>query len=166
MKLLVIRHGIAEEIGNPSHGGKTDARRHLTSKGRKRMRRAAKALVRLVPRIDVLATSPLARAVETGEIVAADRKGLSPVQIAPLSPRKTPQSLLQWLQQQPKDATVAIVGHEPNLGIFVSWMMTGLQEPFVVFKKGGACFLQIDGEIRAGRAKLDWMLKSSQLRDL
>ena len=75
-------------------------------------------------------------------------------------------ALLNWLQQQSADSTVALVGHDPHLGTFVSWMMTGLQEPFVAFKKGGACLLHIDGEVRAGRAKLMWLLKSSHLRKL
>ena len=91
---------------------------------------------------------------------------VSAVQIARYPRRKPVAALLQWLQQQPADATIGLVGHEPQLGLFVSWMMTGLQEPFVAFKKGGACLLEIDGEVRAGRAKLIWMMKSSQLRGL
>ena len=53
-----------------SRTGKPDALRPLTRAGRKKMRRAARGLARLVPHLDALATSPLTRAVETGEIVA------------------------------------------------------------------------------------------------
>jgi phosphohistidine phosphatase len=166
MKLLIIRHAIA---ANPAGGAletRDDAQRPLTKLGRRRMRRAAKAIAELVPDLKVLATSPLVRAVQTGEIIGNAYEGLSAVQIAPLAPRKTVAALLQWLQQQRADATVGLVGHEPQLGIFASWMMTGLQEPFVTFKKGGACLLEIDGEIKAGRAKLTWLLKPSHLRKL
>ena len=159
MKLLIIRHGIAEDVD-----GKDDAQRRLTGQGRKRMRREAKALRRWVRQIDALATSPLIRAVQKGEIVAAEYEGLKPTVIAPLSPGKTPMALLHWVQKQPADSAVALVGHEPALGIFISWMLTGLQESFVILKKGGACLLELDGEIRAGRAKLSWFAKPSQLR--
>jgi hypothetical protein len=33
-------------------------------------------------------------------------------------------------------------------------------------KKGGACLLKIEGELRPARAKLQWHLKASQLRDM
>ena len=166
MTLLIIRHAIAENPEGLARNGKDDAQRALTKQGRRRMRRAAKAIRQLVPDLKLLATSPLVRAVQTGEIIKAAYEGLPMVQIAPLAPRKSVAAILQWLQQQKPDATIGLVGHEPQLGVFVSWMMTGLQEPFVVFKKGGACLLQIDGEVRAGRAKLMWLLKSSQLRKL
>ena len=50
--------------------GRDDRLRPLTPEGRKEMQRVAPGLARLVPTIDVLATSPLARAAETAEIVA------------------------------------------------------------------------------------------------
>lgn len=166
MTVLVIRHAIAENPEDVARERANDAQRPLSKQGRRRMRRAARGIRRLVPIINVLATSPLVRAVETGEIIVPQYEGLKAVQIAPLSPRKPVAALLHWLQQQPADATVGLVGHEPHLGIFVSWMMTGLKESFIAFKKGGACMLQIDGEVRAGHAKLVWLLKSSHLRRL
>jgi phosphohistidine phosphatase len=161
MKILIIRHGIAEDVE-----GMQDAERRLTAQGRKRMRREARVLCKMVPHIDIMATSPLVRAIETGDIVAGKYEGLKPVPIAPLSPGKTPMALLNWVQKQPGSATVALVGHEPSLGVFISWLLTGLQESFVVLKKGGACLLELDDEIKPGRAKLIWFLKPSQVRDL
>src|SRR5207302_88491 len=134
--------------------------------GRRKMRQAAAGLRRIVPSLDLLATSPLTRAVQTGEIVAKAYDGARTVQVAALTPRKPAAALVEWLQAHPRDATVALVGHEPHLGAFVSWMLTGLQESFVVLKKGGACMLEVDEAVRAGRAKLLWMLKPSQLRKL
>jgi phosphohistidine phosphatase len=166
MKLLVIRHAIAEDPEAFAKTGEDDALRPLTKAGRKKMRRAAKGIHRLVPNLDVLASSPLVRAIQTAEIVASRYQGLQTIQIAQLTPRKPLQALQQWLATQPADATVGLVGHEPHLGTFVSWMLTGLQESFVIFKKGGACLLEITGEVRAGRAKLHWFLKPSQLRKL
>jgi phosphohistidine phosphatase len=166
MKLLVIRHAVAEDRGEFARSGHDDAQRPLTKQGQKRMRRGAKGLLRLVPTIDMLASSPLTRAVQTAEIVADVFDGLTLIQIGQLAPGKTPAVLLQWIGKQTPEATIALVGHEPHLGVFVSWMLTGLQESFITFKKGGACMLELDGEIKAGRAKLLWLLKASQLRDL
>lgn len=166
MKLLIIRHGIAVDREAFGRDGQEDAQRPLTRRGRRRMKRAARGLARLEPGVGALATSPLVRAVQTGEIVASAYQDLTPVQIPQLLPRKPVRALLSWLNQQDSAATVALVGHEPHLGLFASWMLTGLQDSFVVLKKGGACLLELEGELGAGRAKLSWLLKASQLRDL
>lgn len=166
MKLLIIRHAIAGTREEFARTGKDDAQRPLTRDGRRRMRRVAKGLHKLVPEISVIGSSPLVRAAQTAEIVASRYEGLNFVQIAALSPRKPNPVLLNWITQQGPDSTVALVGHEPHLGTFVSWMLTGLQESFIELKKGGACLLEVEGEIRAGRAKLVWLLKPSQIRKL
>ena len=63
-------------------------------------------------------------------------------------------------------STVALVGHEPQLGLFVSWMLTGLQESFVQMKKGGACLLELKEQVWPGRGRLLWSLAPAQLRAL
>ena len=74
--------------------------------------------------------------------------------------------MLTWLQGQGKDQTIAVVGHDPHLGIFVSWALTGLQESFVELKKGSSCMLRFDDDLKPGRAKLVWLLQPGQLRAL
>src|SRR5205807_56870 len=111
-------------------------------------------------------SSPLVRAVQTAEIVAEAFDGARSVQIAALSPRKPPAQLLEWLQAHPPDATVALVGHEPHLSTFLCWLLTGLQESFVDFRKGGAAMVEAAHPVTAGRAKLLWVLKPSQLRNV
>jgi phosphohistidine phosphatase len=61
---------------------------------------------------------------------------------------------------------VAIVGHEPHLGQFVSWALTGLRESFVELKKGQAVLLEFPDEVRPGRARLVWSLRPGQLRKI
>ena len=75
-------------------------------------------------------------------------------------------ALLKWLQAQRPDATVALVGHEPQLGTFAGWMCTGLQESFLSLKKGGACLLRLKADVKPGRATLVWSLAPRQLRAL
>jgi phosphohistidine phosphatase len=173
MNILVIRHAIAadRERYADKHDG-DDGLRPLTARGRKRMRGAARGLRRVVPKVDLLATSPLTRAVQTAEIIAAAYHGVKRVEVAQLAAEKSVTSLLRWLQDlhagrpDKKDFTVALIGHEPQLGVFVSWMATGLQESFVQFKKGGACLLHCNADVKPGRATLLWLLKPSHLRVL
>ena len=166
MNLLVIRHGIAAEREEFAKSGKDDGLRPLTREGRRNMSRAAKGLRRIVPKIDVLAASPLTRAVQTADIVAEAFPKPDVVRLAALSPGAAPAALLDWLRARPDGATVALVGHEPHLGTFVCWMLTGLQESFFPMKKGGACMLEVSDPLRAGRARLLWAMKPSQLRKL
>jgi phosphohistidine phosphatase len=168
MNLLVIRHAIAEdrkEFSKRSKGA-DDGLRPLTKAGRRKMRLGARGLASLVPSVDVLASSGLKRAQQTAAIVAVHYPKAKGVRLAELSPNKPVKQLLTWLQQQDKDRTVAVVGHEPHLSTFVSWCMTGLQESFVELKKGSACMLRFDQDVKPGRAKLLWLLKPGQLRAL
>lgn len=165
MRILIIRHGIAEE-SEPGTKGKDDALRELTKAGRQKMRKAAKGLKQAVAAIDVIASSPLVRAAQTADIVASAFGGVRVVQIAPLSPRKPPAQLVEWLNAHPPDSTIALVGHEPSLSVFLCWLLTGLQESFIVLKKGGAAMIEANHTVTAGRCKLLWMLKPSQARRL
>ena len=164
MKLLVIRHAIAEDPKVFAKANADDGERPLTPRGRRRMRAGALGLRRVAPEVDFLATSPLTRAEQTADIVARAYKELKVIKLNHLAPEASVQSLLKWLQERKHDSTVALVGHEPQLGIFVSWMLTGLQESFVKLKKGGACLLELKEQVRPGRARLLWALAPAQLR--
>ena len=172
LEVLVIRHAIAEDPKAFAKTGRPDALRSLTGPGRKKMHRAARGLARLVPRLDVLASSPLNRALETAEIVAERYDDQHVIRLPALAPGKSAAQVMDWLREQAEhankgaDVTVAIVGHEPGLGELVSWMLTGLRESFIPLKKGAACLLEFKGEVKPARAKLLWSLKPSQLRNL
>ena len=167
MRVVVIRHAIAEDRDDFAKTGRDDAERPLTKEGRRKMRAAAAGLRTLVKRIDVLATSPLVRARQTAEIVREAYGGeLETAEVPALEPAKPVNAVLHWLQGQPAEATVGLVGHEPQLGMLVSWLLTGEQRAFVELRKGSASLLEFDGEVKAGGAKLAWMLKPSQLRAL
>ena len=168
LRVLVVRHAIAEdrEAFAKRARGESDGARPLTREGRRRFEQGAKGLVSLVPKVDALATSPLTRAIETAEILAGHYKGLKLVRLSALAPGKAPGLTLEWLREQPTGRTVAVVGHEPHLGEFVSWCLSGLRESFVELKKGSAVLLEFGGEIKPGRARLLWALKPSHLRGL
>ena len=165
MKLLIVRHAIAEEREDFARTGKDDRLRPLTDDGRKRMKQGARGLRSLVPEIDLLATSPLTRAAQTGAVVDSVYGGLREVEIAELAPEASPIELLSWLRKQTGE-TVALVGHEPSISLAVSWLLTGTEKRLFSFRKGGACLLEFPGEVGAGTASLLWALTPAQLREL
>jgi phosphohistidine phosphatase len=163
MRVLIVRHATAEDASDNAGG---DEARTLTKDGRRKLRAAAAGLREVVKGVDVLATSPLVRAVETAEMVAEAFDGVKPCKIDELKPGKPVKGVLQWLQGQAADATVALVGHEPQLGLLVSWLLSGEQRAFVRPKKGSACLLEFEGKVKAGSAVLLWLLTASQMRKL
>jgi phosphohistidine phosphatase len=166
MRILLIRHGIAEDREGFAESGREDALRPLTRGGRKKMRRASRGMALLVPDVSVLGTSPLLRAVQTGKIIVRQYESLEPVQVPQLLPRKSLPSLLTWVSSQKSDATIALVGHEPHLSTFAGWLLTGLQESFVDLRKGAAVLLELGDEVKPGHARLLWALRSSHLRKI
>jgi phosphohistidine phosphatase len=161
MDLLVVRHGQAE----PRADGGSDAERRLTEDGRKKLRRSARGLHKLVPELAGLASSPLLRAVETAQILSEVYGGLGIEQTSVLEPDADPKQLGEWLAGQ-SAATLAIVGHEPLLSQAVSWFLSGLRSSFVELKTGGTCLLRFPDEIGPGRAALLWALPPWPLRKL
>lgn len=165
MELLVIRHAIAEDREAFARTGRDDALRPLTAKGRRRFEESARGLRTLVDTIDVLATSTLARAIETGELLAGEYELRRATQLAELAPEADPASLSPWLRKHRARSSVAIVGHEPHLSRLVEYLLTGSPgRGFVSLKKGGACLLGLDEAAEAGRAELRWLLTAAQLR--
>lgn len=166
MFILLVRHAKAEPRPLLALRPKQDARRPLTDAGRKRMRRAARTLRKLLPAIDVLAASPLVRARETAEIIAARYDGMPVVELVPLSPGGSEHDLLEWLREQRADATIGLVGHEPDLGLFASWLLSGKKSPFAPLRKGGACLIRFAEMPAAGGGALEWWLTPKLLDKL
>lgn len=165
MNLVIFRHGPA---GNPEKWeaeGRDDRLRPLTPKGKKEVRKAAAGLTGLVPGLDVLATSPLVRAAQTAEIVAAEY-GCEIETLESLAPERDPDELLPWLQAQPSSGTVGLVGHEPHLSTLAGYLLTGRKASFMELKKGGACLLEMEDPPRAGKGTLQWLLTDRELRRL
>src|SRR2546428_12294889 len=98
MQLLVVRHGIAVEQDEWAREHSDDTERALTAEGKKKMKECAKGLRAIVPRVDVLATSPLTRALQTAAILATVYDKGAPVIVDALSPGQHPPALAAWLR--------------------------------------------------------------------
>lgn len=170
MKLLIIRHGRAEDAEEFAKTGASDDLRPLTDEGRERMRLSAGGLHRLVDEIDVLASSPLLRGRQTADIVAAEFGAPEVTELEELRPESPPDAFVEWLQDAGAKETIALVGHEPHLSELVGWLLTGRREEVVRIKKGGAAMVELRarGRRRLGSRSgtLLWSLTSKQLRML
>ena len=166
MRLLIIRHAIAEDRETFAHTGQDDSLRPLTAEGRRKMLRAAGSLVSLVPSLDAILTSPFVRAADTAAIVAGAYGGMATQTVDALVPDASPNALPPVLRSAVGDSVVAVVGHEPHLSSLAAWLLTGKAGEFITLKKGGVCLIEFDGAARAGAGSLLWLLTPSQLRGL
>ena len=165
-QLLVIRHAIAEDRKAFAKTGRPDTERPLTKEGRSEMTRAAKGLHRRVKSIDVLAASPLVRAAQTAAIVAKEYGDMAVETVPALAPESAPAAFAGWLRTQHDAEVVAVVGHDPHLGMLVTWLMTGLEDSHIEIEKGGACMLEIGGQPGARSAMQQRLLTPDVLAKL
>ena len=163
MELLVIRHGAAMDKEEFAKTGKSDDLRPLTSAGMEEMKEIARGLQELVKKIDLLATSPLVRAVQTAEIVGAAYDAPVSETTASLSPDAEPEEFEKWCADFEDVKRIAVVGHEPHLTTLVTWLVTGEEDAVIELKKGGACLLEFDAGIKRGSGILNWLMTPGQL---
>jgi phosphohistidine phosphatase len=165
MKLLVVRHAIAEDREAYAASGHDDALRPLTEQGARRMKRGARGLRHLVPAIDTLVASPFTRAIDTAEIVRREY-GIDRVETnRALEPTAAVADAVAALQSY-KANVVAIFGHEPQLGRLVTYLISGLDRSAIDLKKGSACLIEFDGNVSAGTGTLIWSIRPRMLRRL
>lgn len=160
MRLLVFRHGIAEERSADG----TDAARALTAQGVERTRAAARGLAAFADPPDVILSSPRTRALQTAREAAA-AFGREVEVVAELADG-APTEALRALAAR-TEATVMIVGHEPMLSELVEQLCTGdRRRGFVDMRKAGCACLDVDlapgGEATA--ATLLWLATPKMLR--
>jgi phosphohistidine phosphatase len=166
MDLVVVRHAIAEDRRVFAASGLDDAARPLTDEGRRKMKRVARGLARVAPQIGALASSPLARAVETARILLPELGLARFEEVAALAPGGSPDALAAWAARRARAGAVAVVGHEPDLSKLVAWLVAGSEEPFLDLRKGGACLVRFARRPGRGGGTLRWMLTPAQLREL
>ena len=115
MKLYVMRHGPAEDFATSGR----DADRALTPSGRDRVRAVAKLLRESDEAPKLIVSSPLVRALQTAEIVAAD-VGIERVETSrELAPAGDTAGLVATLVRDGRKRAM-IVGHEPDLSALVA----------------------------------------------
>lgn len=159
MEVLLLRHAIAEDRGVKYPD---DFDRPLTGDGREKMTAEAKSLAKLwLP--DAILSSPLVRARQTAEILAR-ACGIDGIALDESLAEDDFDAVLAAIGSM-KVRRVAAVGHEPWMGMTLSYALTG--DALAVrstFKKGAAALIGFDGEPKAGEGWLEWLMQPAQLR--
>jgi phosphohistidine phosphatase len=166
MQLIFIRHAIAEDQKEFALTGRPDAQRPLTDDGIEKMKRGVKGLREVVPEINLIATSPYVRAVETAKIVGSAYKDPKTVIIHELVPTESGEKFAAWAREVKGVPVVAVVGHEPHLSEVASWLLTGQPRSVIDFKKGAALAMEFEGMPAAGTGVLLWALTPRHMRRL
>jgi phosphohistidine phosphatase len=155
MKLILVRHAEAVELG--ADGVATDFDRPLTELGRRQASALAAALKARGVQPQAILTSPLVRAVQTAEPLAAE-----------LTPG-TPAAVNDWLvigELRPKKLTraaaevgsvVVLVGHQPDMGEYLEWLL-GPAGDNIKFAKAAAACVAVGGDAQAGSGVLEWFV--------
>jgi phosphohistidine phosphatase len=161
MEIYLIRHAIAEERGEE---WPDDDLRPLTGNGIKRFEESAEGLLEFEAPPARIITSPLVRAKQTAELVAAAmRQRVTVAVMEELAPGYPPSKVLSKVRKLKGKGPVALVGHEPDLGHLAAHLL-GASRP-LPFKKGGMCRIDVVWG-RPPRGTLVWFLPPKALRRL
>lgn len=157
-----MRHGPAGDKDEWRKTGRPDAERPLTAEGRRKTAEAAEGAAGLAGAGLVL-TSPWTRAVQTAERLGA-RLGcpVEPTEaLLPSAPFEDLARLLNGMEHE----RVAVVGHEPHLSRFASWLLGVEGRSALQLKKGQAALLEFK-KAGPGGAALLWSIPPKALRRL
>lgn len=157
--LYLIRHAKAE----PGRPGLEDAERSLSREGREDTVLAGRGLRRLHVQLDVVLTSPLRRARETAQLLAA---GIGAVVLPHplLAPGSSADALELALLEYESTTGIALVGHEPDLGRLASFLLT--RDPVRVqmpFQPGQVAAIEVGNLRTRTPGSLRWFLTQQQL---
>jgi phosphohistidine phosphatase len=136
MDLILWRHADAEE-------GAPDLARELSAKGREQAARVAAWMHRHLPAGFEVVASPALRAQQTAEALKlrtrTDKK---------LAPGASVQAILKAAHWPEHEGAVVVVGHQPDLGRAIAFLVCGEEREWRL-KKGGLCWIAEDRSITA-----------------
>ena len=165
MNVYIVRHAIAVQRGTPDY--EDDSQRPLTDKGIKKMKKIVKGLHRFGVDFDMVLSSPYVRARDTAKILV-DEFGLEDQLYFSdhLIPPGNFEALIDEVRDKYDVQNLALVGHEPMLSQFISWLAAGNKEANLTLKKGGVALLSAQNLYRDRRAGLEWLLTPALMVEL
>ncbi len=163
MEIYLVRHAAASR--RDSDRWPDDSKRPLTPEGEREFRLAARGLVRLVPRVDVILSSPYQRAWRTAEILSELDSWPAPEPSPVLEPTLPPEKAALALQDHAGASAVAVVGHRPGLHELAAYLLTGRGDGLEIgLEKGGVACIGFDGAPDPGAGELRWLLTPELLK--
>ena len=164
MQVILVRHGTAEdfEIGS----SRPDSDRQLTQEGHNQIKQVAEGLHRIIESVDVIASSPYIRAVQTAEILSEEFGKEGPQAVDALKSGTSPEAMTEWLATQDPEAIVLLVGHEPDFSILLAYLTSNDCGSYAKFSKAGVCLVDCPSTPTMSKGKLIWLVTPSILSDL
>jgi phosphohistidine phosphatase len=160
VKLLIVRHGPAGDPEEWEQQGKDDRLRPLTPKGKKEVRKAAAGLVRLLPALDLIATSPWLRAAQTAEIVAS-QLGVAVREDDRLAGPLDLDTVDGVLARAEDPQRAVLVGHDPDFSELLSLLCDAEN---AAMRKGALARIEVDRPLKAGGGTLRWLIPPDALK--
>jgi phosphohistidine phosphatase len=161
-ELYLVRHAIAAERGDE---WPDDTKRPLTTRGIHRFKDGLGGLTWLEVLIEEIFSSPLVRAKQTADLLAAGVQANPPVKLLDaLAPGHAPAIVVTQLAKAAKRQRIALVGHEPDLGELAAHLI-GATRP-LLFRKGGMCRIDVGGLSPKRTGSLVWFVTPKVLRKL
>ena len=155
MTVYVIRHAHAMPGGS---GAVRDIDRKLSPAGLLEAARLGRFLFMVDPAIGTVLTSPVLRAVETAqEIARALRPGLVAQATENLAPGFRARALRDEIGTHAHAGNVALVGHEPDMSLFLGDLCEAGHRPSVAFPPAAIAAVELPGEDRT-EARVRWLL--------
>ncbi|TAF37931.1 MAG: phosphohistidine phosphatase SixA [Oscillatoriales cyanobacterium] len=142
MHLYLIRHGIAAD----PEEYETDSERPLTKEGDRKTRKIADRLYDLEIHFDLIVSSPLLRAAQTAQILLAPSGDIG--------------DWLRWYKQwqETGNRSLALVGHQPDLGNWAETLLWGRSHDTLIVKKAGIIGLILpETGSPVGRSQMFWL---------
>lgn len=156
MRIVLIRHGEAVD----GRLAPDDARRWLTDAGRRTVRSVGRTLANLDLSFTCIYTSPLVRAVQTAEILAATQPAFDgPIEVhaALSSDEGTTAQALTPLDHAREDSVLVMVTHMPKVEVLAGHLAGTARFP--AFRTSAACLIDVE----QGRGAFQWMLDPETL---
>jgi phosphohistidine phosphatase len=162
MNLYIVRHAEALPVGGTIT---RDADRRLSPRGEDDAALIGRALAHLDRNVEIIVTSPLARAIETGEIIGKEISDHPIMYVSKhLSPGNSHNALFRELLSLGAGANIIAVGHQPDMSGFISFLIVGNQEAAVAMSAGSIAKLVLEGS--RPQAHLSWLLTPDAVKSL
>jgi phosphohistidine phosphatase len=154
MNLYLVRHGDALARGGAVA---TDADRPLSSRGEGEARRAGRLLSLMDPAVTLVLTSPALRALETARLIAEALPGRPEVRTSERLRAGTRIDALLNEVVAAGQASIVAVGHQPDLGTVLAWLVADAGPASLVIPPGTVACVDLQPDLQLPRASLRWL---------
>ena len=160
MDIYLLRHASAGDKKAPTP--QEDEKRPLDARGIEQSKQMGQLLAALGVEPEAFISSPLARAVQTAELVAEQMKGNPPITFDDaLRPDASYEQFQELLQHYERRSAIVVAGHNPNQSEFLSYLISGgTARDAVELKKGAIAKV----EYKLGKATLQWCITPKLLK--